>query len=140
LLNIGPKPDGSIPEESVRIFKEVGQWMARNGETIYTPEPCQVRRSNYANFTRKGNTLYMHIYFWPGDTVTLAGLMTGVKSARMLATGQKVAFEQDRFRVRFTGLPSKAPDHPVTTIAIECESEPIQDTDFVRRERPRDGV
>jgi alpha-L-fucosidase len=140
LLNVGPKPDGSIPEESVRIFKEVGQWMAHNGETIYTAEPCRVRRSNYANFTRKGNTLYMHIYFWPGDTAALAGLMTGVRSARMFATGQKVAFEQDRFRVRFTGLPAEAPDHPVTTIAIECESEPTQDTDFVRRERPRNGV
>jgi len=140
LLNIGPKPDGSIPEESVRILKEAGQWMARNGETIYTAEPCQVRRSNYANFSRKGNTLYMHIHFWPGDTAAVAGLMTGVKSARMFATGQKVAFEQDRFRVRFTGLPTDAPDHPVTTIAIECESEPTQDTDFVRRERPRNGV
>jgi len=35
------------------------------------------------------------------------------------------------------GLPEKAPDEPVTTIAIECEGEPRQDTDFVRRERPR---
>jgi alpha-L-fucosidase len=140
LLNIGPKPNGSIPEESVRIFREVGQWMARNGETVYVTDPCQVRRSNYASFTRRGNMLYVHVYFWPGDTVTLAGLMTGVKSARLFATGQKVAFEQDRFRVRFTGLPNEAPDHPITTIAIECESEPTQDTDFVRRERPRNGV
>ena len=31
LLNIGPKPDGSIPEESVRVLTEVGQWMSRNG-------------------------------------------------------------------------------------------------------------
>jgi len=140
LLNIGPKPDGSIPEESVRIFGEVGQWMARNGETIYVTDRCQVRRSEYANFTRKGNMLYMHVYFWPGDTATLAGLMTGVKSARLFASGGKVAFEQDRFRVRFTGLPNEAPDHPITTIAIECESEPTQNTDFVRRERPRNGV
>jgi alpha-L-fucosidase len=82
----------------------------------------------------------MHVYFWPGDTVALSGLKTGVKSVRLLATGQPVKFEQDRFRVRFTGLPSEAPDHLVTTIAVECESEPIQDTDFVRRERPRLGV
>lgn len=140
LLNIGPKPDGSIPEESVGVFREVGQWMARNGETIYATDRCQVKRSEYANFTRKGNTLYMHIYFWPGEMATVAGLMTGVKSARMFATGQRVAFEQDRFRVRFTGLPEKAPDHPITTIAIECESEPTQNTDFVRRERPRNSV
>jgi alpha-L-fucosidase len=140
LLNIGPKPDGSIPEESVRVLTQVGQWMSRNGGSIYTTDRCQVRRSEFANFTRRGNTLYMHVHFWPGETVALAGLMTKVKSARLFASGQEVKFEQDRFRVRFTGLPEEAPDHPVTTIAIECDSEPAQDTMFVRRERPRNGV
>src|SRR5580704_15951255 len=56
LINIGPKADGSIPEDSVRIMTAVGKWMARNGDTIYKSEPCQVRRSNYAEFTRRGNT------------------------------------------------------------------------------------
>ena len=55
----------------------------------------------------------------------------------MLATGASVKFEQEKFRVRFTGLPAKAPDDPVTTLAIECDGEPKQDTDFVRNERPR---
>ena len=140
LLNIGPKPDGSIPEESVRVLTEVGRWMSRNAESIHTLDRCQPHRSNYAAFTRKGNTLYMHVYFWPGDTVSLGGLKPAVKSARLLATGQSVKFMQDRFRTRFTGLPAESPDHPVTTIAIECESEPLQDTDMIRRERPRNTV
>ena len=140
LLNIGPRPDGSIPEESVRVLTEVGRWMARNGESIHTQDRCQPHRSNYANFTRKANTLYMHVYFWPGETVSLAGLKSKVKSARLLASNQTVKFDQERFRVRFTGLPALPPDHPVTTLAIECDSEPIQDTDLVRRERPRLGV
>jgi alpha-L-fucosidase len=140
LLNIGPKPDGSIPEESVRVLTEVGQWMSRNRETIYGADRCQVRHSEFAGFTRKGNTLYMHVHFWPGDTLALSGLKCSVKSARLFAGGQPIKFEQERFRVRFMGLPGEAPDHPVTTIAIECDSEPIQDTGFVRRERPRNGV
>jgi len=140
LLNIGPKPDGSIPEESVGVLTEVGRWMSRNAESIHTLDRCQPHRSNYAAFTRKGNTLYMHVYFWPGDTVSLGGLKSAVKSARLLANGQPVKFQQDRFRTRFTGLPAEPPDHPVTTIAIECESEPLQDTDKIRRERPRTTV
>jgi alpha-L-fucosidase len=140
LLNIGPKADGTIPQESVTILTEVGGWLSRNGESIHGSEPCQPSRSNYASFTRKGNTLYMHVYFWPGDYVAIAGLMAGVKSARMLATGKEVKFEQDKFRVRFTGLPMQAPDHPVTTIAIECDGVPTQDTIFVRKERPRREV
>jgi alpha-L-fucosidase len=79
----------------------------------------------------------MHVHFWPGETVALGVLMSQVKSARLLATGQEVKFEQDKFRVRFVKLPAKAPDDPVATIVIECDSEPRQDTDFVRKERER---
>jgi alpha-L-fucosidase len=140
LLNIGPKGDGSIPPESVTVLSDVGKWLARNGETIYESEPCSVSHSDYAGFTRKGNTLYMHVYYWPGDYVAISGLKTEVKSAHYVATGEKVSFQQEQFRVRFTNLPKVAPDSPVTTIAIECASEPTQDTLWVRQERPRAAV
>jgi len=137
LLNIGPKADGSIPEESVRILSAVGRWMDRNGQTIYQSESCSAFRSQFASFSRKGNTLYMHVHFWPGSTVALGGLTNQVKSAHLIATGKDVKFEQEKFRVRFTGLPEKPPDDPVTTLAIECDGEPKQDLDAVRKERPR---
>ena len=140
LLNIGPKPDGSIPEESIRILSSVGQWMDKNAQSIYGSDRCQPRRSNYASFTRKGNTLFAHVHFWPGETVVVAGLITKVKSAKLLSSGQKVEFVQDSMRVRFTGLPEKAPDDPVSTIAIECEGEPQQDNIFVRKEKKREQV
>jgi alpha-L-fucosidase len=137
LLNIGPRGDGSVPEDSVRILEAVGSWMSRNGDTIYASDRCQPRRSNYASFTRRGNTLYMHVHFWPGEDVSIAGLLVPVKSARFLATGQNVHFEQDKLRVHFTGLPATAPDQPVSTLAIECEAEPRQDQYVVRKERER---
>jgi alpha-L-fucosidase len=140
LLNIGPKPDGSIPEESVRVLSEVGKWMDINGHTIYESDICQVRRSNYASYTRKGNTLYMHVHFWPGEYVAISGLKTRVKSAHLLKGGTEVKFTQDDYQTKFIGLPQAAPDTPLTTIAIECESEPTQDTDFVRINKPRAGV
>ena len=140
LLNIGPMPDGSIPEPIIQVFSEVGQWMQRNGHTIYESDLCEVRDSDYATFTRRGNTLYMHVYFWPGDYVAISGLRTSVKSARLLANDQEVKFTQDKFQTKLIGLPVSAPDHPVTTIALECESEPTQDTQYVRINKPRDGV
>ena len=140
LLNIGPHADGSIPEESVKIFEEVGQWMQRNGGAIYASDVCEVNNSNYASFTRKGNTLFMHVYFWPGETVTLGGLLNQVKSVKLHASGSAVKFEQDRFRVRFVGLRATAPDHPVTTLEIECDGVPKQSTRMIREERPRRGV
>jgi len=140
LLNIGPKPDGSIPEESVKVLTEVGNWMQINGHSIYESDLCQVRRSNYASFTRIGNTLYMHVHFWPGEYVAISGLKTKVKSAKLVKTGAILKFTQDDFRVRVLDLPVKAQDFPVTTIALECESEPTQDTDYVRKNKPRMAV
>jgi len=140
LLNIGPKPDGSVPEESVRVLTEVGKWMDTNGHTIFDSDLCQVRRSNYASFTRKGNTLYMHVHFWPGEYVAISGLRTRVKSAHMIKGGAEVKFTQDDFQTKLSGLPEKAPDWPVTTIALECESEPVQDTTWVRINKPRASV
>ncbi len=47
LLNIGPRGDGSIPEESVKVLTEVGRWMDKNGQTgiLRRAEPCRVHSS-----------------------------------------------------------------------------------------------
>jgi len=154
LLNIGPKPDGSVPEPSVKVLTEVGKWMSKNGPTIYEAEPCKASWHTFAGYTRQGNTLYIHVHFWPAQTagtkaleyykpptvVAIGGLRAKVKSARLFASGQKVDFVQDDISVRFTGLPQKPPDDPVTVIAAECESEPTIESGYVRRERPRAGV
>jgi len=139
LLNVGPKPDGSIPEESIRILTSIGEWMDKYGHTIYGAEPCSVKRSRFANFTRKGNTLYVHVYFWPGDEWAIGGIRTKIESAKLLPEGESVNFEQNEFRVRFKDLPSEAPDNPISVLELECESVPIQDMLFVRRNMPRNS-
>jgi len=137
LLNIGPKADGSIPEESVRILNVVGAWMDRYGDTIYGAERCSVNRSRFANFTRKGTTLYVHVHAWPGAEWAIGGLKAEVKSARLLPKGEPVTFEQNEVRVRFKGLPAEAPDDPISVLVLECESVPTQDMMFVRNHMPR---
>jgi len=42
-------------------LQQADHWMQRNGETIYGSELGRANTSNYADFTRKGNTLYMHV-------------------------------------------------------------------------------
>jgi len=140
LLNIGPQPDGGIPPESGRILTAVGEWMKRNGETIYAADICQPHTSAYANFTRKGSTLFMHVFFWPGTDVSISGLKQKILSAKILKTGAVLTVSQDGFRTHITGLPATAPDSPVTTIAIECDGVPEQDTLNVREHKPRMGV
>src|SRR5580704_17780466 len=94
LLNIGPRADGSVPEPSVRILGEVGQWLARNGAAIYAADKCLFLHGDICGFTRKENRLFTHVYFWPGETVTVGGVKTEVRSAKLLATNQEVTFHQ----------------------------------------------
>jgi alpha-L-fucosidase len=140
LLNIGPKPDGSIPEPSVEILTAVGKWMDKHGQLVHKADLCQVKSSEFARFTRQGNTLYIHAYFWPGEVLSVGGLQRKILSARMHPSGQAVKFEQEQFRVRFTGLPATAPDPIATTIAVECDGEPTQDMHAIRVNRKRERV
>jgi alpha-L-fucosidase len=155
LLNIGPMPDGSIPPESVRILSEVGAWLDTNGVAIYGTDRCQAGGNVNANYTRRGNTLYVHQQFWPGHTpagewldfyrpeivVAIGGLKARALSARLLKTGEKVEFTQDDdFSLRLIGLPLAAPDQPATVIEVECDSEPIVDHEAERPFWPRYNV
>ena len=127
LLDIGPKADGSVPEPSVRRLSAIGEWLRKNGEAVYDTQRCNFPHGNIGVYTRNGNTLYTIIYFWPGNTMTVGGVKCKVKSARFLATGHPVSFTQRRSQLIFSGLPDQPPDDPVTVIAVECDSEPIQD-------------
>ena len=146
LLNIGPKPDGSIPEETVTTLEAVGKWLDTNGKAIYGAERGSFSWNPNANYPRRGNTLYIHQQYWPGHTpaadwlayyqpevvIAIGGLKPKVKSARLLKTGESVTFTQDEFSLRLTGLPLQAPDQPATVIEVECDGEPVIDHDSIR--------
>jgi alpha-L-fucosidase len=127
LLDIGPRADGSVPEPSVTRLKAIGRWLQKNGDAVYATQKCRFPHGNIGVYTRRGNTLYTVIYFWPGETMTVGGAKFKVKSARFLATGAPVSFTQHGSQLIFSNLPANAPDDPVTVIAAECDSQPIQD-------------
>ena len=126
LLDIGPMADGSIPAPSRERLSAIGKWLNRNGEAVYGTQRCLFPHGNIGVYTRKGKTLYIIIYFWPGNTMTVGGAQFKVKSARFLSSGDTVAFVQNGSQLVFSGLPAQAPDDPITVIAAECDSEPIQ--------------
>jgi alpha-L-fucosidase len=151
LLNIGPKPDGSVPEESVSVLETVGKWLETNGKAIYGCERGSFDWNSNAGYSRRGNTLYIHQRFWPGHTpaaewlsfyqpeavIAIGGLKAKAKSARLLKTGENVQFTQDEFSLRLTGLPLKAPDEPVTVIEVECDGDPAISHSAMRPLWPR---
>ena len=66
LLNVGPKPDGTIQKEFVSRLKDIGAWLAKYGDAIYqtTPSPFNLLPF-YGRVTCKGNRLFVHLFHWP---------------------------------------------------------------------------
>ncbi|MDP1661413.1 MAG: alpha-L-fucosidase [Phycisphaerales bacterium] len=86
LLNIGPRPDGTIPQESVERLTEVGRWMAVNGDSIDGTTASPFKTLSWGRATQKGSTLNLIVFDWPADgKLELAGLKTAVRSARVVS-------------------------------------------------------
>lgn len=124
LLNIGPKGDGSVPEESIRSMQAIGRWMKSNGESIYGTKASPFENLSWGRCTQKeisgGRTrLYLHVFNWPGEgrLVVPAQGAQGVK-ASLLAGGKKLPMTSggDSFVVT---LPAKQPDPIATVITLD---------------------
>ena len=126
LLNVGPMADGSVPAASIDRLQAIGGWLERNGEAVYATQRCSFPHGNIGVYTRKGNTLFAHIYFWPRERMTVGGVNFQVRSARFLGSGSPVRFIQKGTQLIFTDLPAQPPDTPLAVIAAECDREPVQ--------------
>lgn len=93
LLNVGPRPDGSIEPDQVERLKEVGQWMEKYGESIYKTRGGPFPNSEWGGFTHKDNVIYIHILDWSKMPEMLPAVSRKIKKASCL-TGGKVSFTQ----------------------------------------------
>ncbi|MBI3921619.1 MAG: alpha-L-fucosidase [Armatimonadetes bacterium] len=126
LFNIGPKADGSIPSESVKVLRAVGAWMAKHGEAIYNSDRAHLEWLPVGQFSVKGHTAYFHAFNYPGSEIAIGGIVNKVVSARWLDTGEPVQFDQKANRLILKGLPEKTPDLIAPVIALECKGTPRQ--------------
>jgi alpha-L-fucosidase len=125
LLNIGPKGDGSVPEESVRSMEAIGRWLKVNGPSIYGTTASRFARLPWGRSTTKGNTIYLHVFDWPKDgRLFVPGLRTAVTSARLLAGGAalQTAPEAGGLVVR---LPAAARDPLATVVELQLTGTPV---------------
>lgn len=125
LLNVGPKPDGSFPQESIDRLKDVGAWMKVNHEAIYATTANPLPEVLWGRITKKndkGNTvLYLSVFDWPKDgKLKLAGLPNKILGASMLATSAKLKASSQADGV-IIQVPSKAVDQVATVIKLEVE-------------------
>jgi alpha-L-fucosidase len=129
LLNIGPAPDGSVPDEAIERLTTVGKWTKRYGDAMYGKADRIDLRFDFQStgfFTMKGKTAYFWCNKWPGDELTLGGQLPKVLSVKYLHTGKNIAFIQERKRLILKNLPKTNPDKiaRITVFQIELSSKP----------------
>ncbi len=140
LLNVGPRPDGVIPDEAAACLLGVGEWLKINGEAIYGTRPWQrfgegdtevgvghhSERDNKPftasdiRFTTKGRALYAICMGWPGQQATIKSLGKGssiaaeqIAEVTLLGSGQPLEWSQDE-----GGLTIQAPAEPPCEHAV----------------------
>ena len=91
LFNVGPMSDGRIEPLQVDRLKEMGQWLQKYGNSIYGTRGGPFKPTDWGVSTRKGNTIFLHILKWYGDSprIVIPDLGMKIISCR-LADGGKV--------------------------------------------------
>ncbi len=125
LLNIGPEADGTVPENSVRILREAGNWIRRHRECIANSERHPFSWNCTARpITAKGNNVYLHFINDPCGSFCWAEVKNKVLSASLLKDGAPVEFRQEDNRLFLENIPSPMPDSPASTVVLKLDGKP----------------
>jgi len=117
LLNVGPRPDGTIQPEFQERLRAIGDWLSVNSDSIYGTTYGPVQGMDSIRTTAKGNKVFIHVFDWPSAVFEIGGIKPKVLSAHLLATGRSLKFTQTEEKLTLD-LSSQMPDANVTTITL----------------------
>jgi len=132
LLNVGPKPDGTFPDESIQRLAEIGDWMDVHGESIHGTIGSPFQELPWGRATQKfhhdnhinASTIYLHVFDWPEDgTLVVPGLAGDILHAKILG-GDEVPFTMGIGEVSIS-VPHETPNEHVSVIALEVKGKPV---------------
>ncbi len=124
LLNVGPTSEGEIPQESIDRLTEIGEWMAKNGESIYGTSPSPCNKPEWGRITSKSDRLYLHVFDWPADGKLLVPVTVETAGGRLLADGSRefdVESTEEGILVHLTGEPIDSID---TVVELDTAGTP----------------
>ena len=118
LLNIGPKPDGTIQPEFVSGLKDLGRWLAKNGDAIYGTRGGPITPRPWGVTTQKGNKVYIHILDWQDPAILLPRLPRRIASGHFLKDGSTAQFTENDLGI-LVKIPETAVDEYDTILVLD---------------------
>jgi alpha-L-fucosidase len=127
LLNVGPRPDGTWPDECTQRLEEMGVWLAKNGDAIYGTRYADLPAQGWGRTTRNADTYYLLVFDWPEDgTLTLDGITGTVKSARLWGTKKQALTSKNLERGIRVVIPAKAPQQYVNVVELVLDGQTVK--------------
>jgi alpha-L-fucosidase len=118
LLNIGPRPDGTIQPEFVERLHQMGEWLAQYGDSIYGTRGGPVAPHPWGVTTQKDNKIYVHVLDSPDPVLLIPSLPRTVTAAYTLKDHTKVEVSRNDYGVLLK-LPALAATDFDTVIVLE---------------------
>jgi alpha-L-fucosidase len=127
LLNIGPKGDGSLPDQTSAILNDFGNWM-----NIYSPSIYGTTRSPYTMepewgfYTKKQGKLFVHVFSWPADgLLTVPSLTNSISKIYLLNDKTKsLKYTLSNGNILIS-LPVNAPNLTNSVVVIDVSGVPV---------------
>ena len=127
LLDIGPREDGTIPEEQVAILKEFGRWNHKHAEAIYDTRagiPAE-HFQGYTTLNTAGDILYLYLPYKPNGPIEIKGLMNKVNRVWVVGNGAMLNYKvfnknywNDIPGNLYIDVPDQVLDPQITVIAV----------------------
>lgn len=128
LMNVGPMGDGRIDLRDVEILQGIGDWWQVNGTSIRGSGRTPLQVQSWGESTRKDNTLYLHVFEWPGDgRLVVGGLKSEVRHAYLLSDRNRSALRVNRIYPLDISIqvPLIAPDPANSIVVLELVEAPV---------------
>ncbi len=120
LLNVGPTAEGIIPQPSVERLREMGAWLAVNGESVYGTRAGPVQGLTWARSTRAGRKTYVHVFDWPAGGHLQLPFDGPASSVYLLADPARTPLKIQSYRNELAiHGPAYAPDEVDSVVVVE---------------------
>ena len=127
LLDIGPKEDGTIPEEQVAILKEFGRWTKKHKEAVYDTRagiPAE-HFQGYTTLNKARDILYLYLPYKPNGVVEVKGLVNKVNRVWVVGNGAMLSYKvynknywSDVPGNLYIDVPEQVQDSQITVLAV----------------------
>ncbi len=121
LLNIGPRPDGTIQPEAVERLRALGEWTGANGSSVYGTRGGPVPPRAWGVTTHRGDTVFVHVLDWSDPMLSLPDFGARVVRAWSLRDGTHIDVVQSEGGVTLA-LPPAAANELDRVIVLETRS------------------